>query len=380
MPYILWLEWRNFYCDEDLLDPQIVVRDEHVLDANSVARGRGIQPGFTLSQARSILPGILTKQWAEGEYEPKQRAWLNECTPYTGRIEPLQDHIAALDLTLLPQAEQAAEDLIEHLLRRFKSPMRYGAGPSKWVASIASHHLELYQASANPQRFLAPLSLDNLEVIPIEHRERLNLLGYFQIGQITTLPPAVLKRQFGEGGDLILRAARGQVSDPVRAIYPPDRLMDAFRFESPVAEREALDFALKHLAEHLAPRLNGRQAARARLVLEDENEDTLTAKRTFPRPIHDYAGLRSALRILCEQIVARIQDPLVGVRVMLTELEPYRPLQSDLFMPMKRLTPEPAMAALEQVFGQGAVMTGAAMPVPRRRRVLKEWKDATGWS
>lgn len=380
MSYVLWLEWRNFYCDEGLLDPQIVVRDDHVLDANAVARGRGIKPGFTLSQARSIEPGVVVDFWAEGKYAALAEEWLAACTAYTGRIEPLADHIAALDLSLLPQAASGAADLVERLLRQFKRPLRYGAGPSKWVAAVAAPHLELERSVGDAAGFLAPFSVDRLLVVPHEHRARLKLLGYFQIGQVAQIPRAVLRRQFGDGGDLIARAARGAVSDEVRPLYPPDQLMDTFRLDSPVVEAAPVQRALEVLAAHLVPRLAGRQAAQAELVLHDENEETLSARRTFPRPIHDLAGLRSALRILFEQLVRRIHEPLVALTVTLSELKPFRPLQSDLFFPSRRASPEPALVALEQVFGPGIVQTAAAMPVPRRRRLLKEWKDATGWS
>src|SRR5262245_15208245 len=109
MSTILWLEWKHFYVDSSSKGFALVVRDDTILDANAPANSLGVEPGTSLRQAKSLCQGARITKWNPDDYAAKQKLWLDVCTEYTGKIEPIDQHIAALDLSDHPDPTDIAE-------------------------------------------------------------------------------------------------------------------------------------------------------------------------------------------------------------------------------------------------------------------------------
>lgn len=382
MSYVLWLEWQGFYADEKAEGPEIVTRDSMVLDANSLAQRAGIQVGMSVSQARNIVPDVARRPWREEVYAAAQKSWLDLCLPFSGVIEPIDGHIAAIDLSGHPRPREVAEKLMEVLVDDIGLPLRYGSGSSKWVASLASRFHGLDQAIDDVQGFLEPLSVDELLPVDIATRERLAFLGYRKIGDVRRLSPSILRGQFGEEGYRILQAARGAVADPVRALYPLDLVVSSLTFDGSPETVEVLEAGFTRMARELSERLTERNsiAKRVELTLIHEEGKPTVLRRTFTRSLATDRDLFCALRLM---VPTPPERPIERVTILLSDLRKARRVQLDVYEGRSRSdldeSVRTAMMHVQTVFGEESVRRCSEIPTPRWMRVRKAYRDANGW-
>lgn len=381
MRYILWLEWVHFYTSGEAA-PAVCVRGKSVLDSNRAARECEIVPGMTLRQARNLCRDVKVLEWSSEEHQGLQCQWLDVCTEFTGIIEPIDQHIAALDLT----AHSRRLDIVERLIRRLTStlglPLLYGAAPSKWIARLAAHHDDLGLAAENPEAFLAPLPVDCLTPVELADRKRLEFLGYHRIGDVIRIPEDVLRGQFGEAAPLISRAVRGGHYEPVVALYPLDSIRECFLFESPVDDWPSIQEVFSILSKRVSARLNGRQSSIVNLSVEHENGRVEEIARKTTKPIHNHLTLRAALGILYPEFSPETQSTspsICAIRVTLRDLVETKYKQVHLVENDNRPAAHAALSYVQNTFGEGAVRLGSEIQLPRREKVLREWRRTVGW-
>lgn len=378
-PYILWLELNRFYVDRSD-DPVVIVRNKEVLDANEKAIQRGIQCGLSLRQARAILQGGVFKPWNAEEYEERRRAWLDLCVDYTGVIEPADQHSAWLDLSLHPSPVDVAERLIRVLTQRTGLNVSYGAAPSKWIACLAAKYEDCGLAIRDPQAFLSALSVSELLPIAPEQRVRLRFLGYDTIGSVACLPLPVLQEQFGQEGLLVQSASAGTLTQRVDPVYPPCSIAESIVFDGIVETLETIHEACQTLAARIGERLTSRnaQSTKLRATLELEDGSLKPLARTFTKPLRCPRSVYSALRLLLDPVLT---EPIASIRAFIPDLEKVRQFQPSLTEGTTKSSPqvEAAMRHVRTVFGDKSVQLGTEIELPRRVKVLREWKHAVGW-
>jgi DNA polymerase IV len=379
-PYVLWIELKGFYAEESD-EPIVVVRDGIVLDANDTARRRGMEVGISLRQARAMLHGGVFRTWLREEYEARSRAWLDRCVDFTGVIEPADQHSAWLDLSLHPNPVDVAERLIAVLNKTTGLQVSYGAATSKWIACLAALHGDCGLAVRDPAAFLA--ALPTAELLPVlpEHRERLRLLGYHTIGEVAALSLPTLREQFDEQGLLIHAASLGSLQHPAQAVYPPSSITESIVFDGAVETTEMIHDACRALAQGIGARLSNRglQSGKLRLTLELEDGKLQPLSRVFTKPLRCPRSVHAALRLLIDPA---LDSPIASIRAVVPDLEKVRQFQPSLIEGASPRGPLQADAAIRQVrtvFGDRSVQLGKEIVLPRRLKVLKEWKHATGW-
>lgn len=385
-PYVLWLEWIGFYtASEESPQPEIVTRDRTVLDANGAARKCGVRPGMHPRRAKTLANGCIVTPWQTDHYQERQNAWLDRCTDITGMIEPVDQHIAALDLSAHAHPFDLVEKLVRALLDHARLPLRYGIGPAKWIAQLAAEDPGHGNATEDPAGFLAPRPVGDLLPVPVAHRQRLEFLGYRTIGSVARLPLAILAKQFDKEALLIQRCAQGKHADPVRALYPPGCLRECHHFMPPIQDYQALLRVVDQLANRIGQRLlsRGEQTSQMEVSLETEDGETQVRSRRFTRAIHHALSVRSALKLLLSGAEGEITAPVVTLRIYLPDLAPVRAYQPKLIDTLhhapRKVDSEAAVDRVRAVFGDGAVRMGAEIVTSRRMKVLKEWSAATGW-
>lgn len=394
---ILWLQWRWFYLRDAIEGPPVVVlRDKRALDANRAATERGVYVGMEMRQIANVAPGCQFRQWNAEAFVERQRAWLDVCSEFSGIVEPIDQHVVAVDLSGHPNRIDMAERLVKALGDHMHLPLRYGAAPAKWIAALAAEKQELGLAVSDPGGFLARLPVECLLPASPEARERLSFLGYRWIGDVTRIPMSTLRGQFGEEALTILQAAQGRGDDPVRALYPRGVLKECLLFDSPVEDWETLRESRNRLAARLADRLDGRQSSLAELSVELEDGTFETFGRTFTKAIYHALTASAALRLLLPdqpqempadsrlylnpaESEGKAPPGVVALRVTLKDLEPVRQRQHRLIETHLRPNAEAAIRAIQTTFGERAVRLGTEVVPPRRERVLREWRHATGW-
>ncbi len=382
MGYLLWVELEGFYVDHHgVIDkPLVVSRDKLVLDANPLAKRRGIRLGMEVRQAKAVVNDCLVQEWEEECYLPRRKMWLDVCTDFTGIIEPLDQHIATLDLSGHPCPLDVTEKLVRELVSRTQLMVHYGAAPSVWIAKLAADHEDLGQAIESPAGFLSALPVKDLLPASEETRNRLSFLGYRTIGQVADIPLPVLQGQFGEEALTILSAAQGRHQQPVHPLYPLGSVHECLIFEGDVELQEAIDDALRLIADRIGNRLTHRSLQSSQLEIKLEMEQRIVAKsRRFTKPIHNSLSALIAMRLLIQDA---IDAPVSSIRATLTDLEKTRHRQQELegftFL-SKRPEASSAVSYVRTVFGENSIKLASQIQLPRRMRVLKEWQNATGW-
>ena len=380
--YLLWVEMEGFYVDhhESTDKPLIVAREKIVLDANLIARKRGVRLGMEVRQAKAVVTDCVVKLWEPERYHARRNQWLNVCTDYTGVIEPLDQHIAALDLSGHPNPLDVTERMVRELVGKIKLNVHYGAATSVWISKLAADRHDLGRAVHTPSEFLADLPVSDLLPVSEDARQRLTFLGYRSIGEVAQLPLDTLQGQFGEEAHLIFSASKGKHHQPVHAIYPLDSIQECLLFDGVVEDTDTIDNGLQAIAERVGRRLTdkGMQGSKLSIRLEFE-ERNYCKDRRFTKPIHNPLTTLIAMRLLIQDA---LDAPVVGIHVRLTDLEKTRYRQQELEgfnLRSKRPEAQSAVGYVRTVFGDQSLKLGSEIELPRRIRVLKEWQNATGW-
>lgn len=376
---VAWVEIEGFYAAQHAKDkPTIVLKNGSVIDPNQLAIQRKIEIGMTERQARTILPDGDFITWNKTDYLEKQNRWLDICVKFTDSIEPVQQHTAFLDLSLHPDPLAIAQELETTLSKAMSARVRIGVAKAKWVAQLAIGSKASKQAFENPRTFLSDLPVAMLTPVQADHRSRLEFLGYSTIGEVNTIPFPELIDQFDEQAHTIQQAARGSFCQRVEAKYPGESLLDRFVFDGAVESTEVIRDACDHWSKKIGERLQAKSLAGSKiwLALESEHGDIKILTRTFNKSI---ACTRTVLSALL-QTLGRVEKPLVSMKLQLSELHRYSVHQPSLFGCLKdgqRMVP--AIQKVKGRFGDHAIALGNERPEERRVRVLRAWKNATGW-
>ena len=389
MHYFLCVRLENFFVlnskalnDSNQKKPICVLRDKLVLDADPSARAKGVFYGMPERQARAILDKGIFVAWEIDDYREAQGVWLNRCLPFTSVIEPTDQHEAFFDLSSHPEPRDIASQLYQAL----GTAAHLGAASSKWLASLAADSApcgHIFDEAVNdPKGFLEKRNVACLSPIAEEHRVRLAFLGYRTIGEVAKLPLQVLKGQFGADALAIRQAAIGRIYQPVEAVYPPKSLIEALNFDGGTSSTLELDEGLVKLSEAMGEKLvsQEKQGSEVRLYIEFESGKVQTIVRRFQKVVRCRQSAISALRLM---IPRELNEPIYRIRVLMVNLTNVPRVQRDLTgrtpNEQRGASAEAALRSLRTVFGDQSVVQATEIQMPRRVRVLKEWKESTGW-
>lgn len=400
MHYILHLSALHFYSfvfteiHSALRGAPFVVEEaKRVLDASPEALARGVRLGMRIAEARTLVKDCAIVERSEEALRPYKEAWLDVCAEFADVIEPESDDRAYLDLSAQPDPYLTARELRLALHDRTSMAFRGGMSSAKWlsrvVCEVAGHRFgsaewveECKTATLAPRDFVASLPVSLLTPLAPSTRERLRFLGYRTAGQVADLPQEVLREQFGEEAPLIRLCALGKGSAPVRALYPPRSVFARVSFDSPVEAEGGLLDAVRDLAEELGRKLTDseQQGQRLNLRIEVESGAPEVRKRSFAKPLRDARSVECALQAILRE---RPQAPFVAMSARLPALQPARRTQSDfryLSIPSERREVEPALHTIREQYGAKSVVHASDLSFPRRVKLLKLWRDATGWN
>lgn len=384
MPYLVFLSIQNFYvrcvCAGGP-EPLAILRDKTVLDADEACQTLGIEIGMPEGRARTIL-GRRARffQWKKEIFEEASDSWLRACAEFSGIVEPADQHCGYVDLSAHPTPIFVADRMVESLAEQgFK--VRFGTGPSKWMAQLSASIDGGALGPLTPQD-LADLPSKRLSPVSPEHRERLGFLGYRTMRDVARIPMDTLREQFGDDGLLILQAARGTLSEPVKALFPPDQLTERLIFDGAVESQLVLDDALEGIGLRVGMRLGESQLQSTELIgeIEFESAAKVVARRRFNKPLRCPRSAKAALRLL---FADRFSEGVLSLKAHLPKLERVRSFQPDLMgivgYAEKMRAANASILQVREAFGEYSVRCGSDVVAPRRSRVMKEWKDATDW-
>lgn len=230
------------------------------------------------------------------------------------------------------------------------------------------------------ERFLAPLPLSFLP-LPEELSETLRALGLRRIGELAALDRGELEARFGPAGIRAHRWARGEDDRTFRPLSPEDPLEASLELEGPVASREPLLFALRHLLARVREDLASTGRCVAELELRAATTEAGDRKsRVAPaRPTLREDLLFELCRAAVErELEGKLAAPVEGLAVRVTRTAAPGARQGDLFFRGWRdpLATDAALARLRARVGKD----GVVRPAPRSRHrpeARNRWEPVT---
>lgn len=404
MHYFLYVRLHGFYSrtlqgvqPELQGQPVVVVRSKRVLDSSDEAAN--VSSGMTLSEARAILRDGRFIQWEEERYRDAQRVWLDLMAEYTDVIEPRSQHEAFLDLSLHPDPVDIAQQIRHDLGERLGWSAGIGLASTKWLAelsaersneergqaSLIQEQIDLSHPLNDPEGYMAGQPIDSMLPVPRECRERLKFLGYHSAGSVARLPLSLLREQFNGQALLIYQACRGGVFQPVEPRYPERALLERVVFDGPLQDLLLLDRSLGDLARKIAAKLEqgDLQGTALSAVVQVEEGLPMSVEREFTKPMHTEREVLTGLRLLLEPVLASAESGVLAIRIQMPRLQHVRKIQTtlDARLPKKERAASSASAFqhIRKVFGDHAIEVASQIAEPRRKLLMRTWKEATGW-
>jgi nucleotidyltransferase/DNA polymerase involved in DNA repair len=185
-------------------------------------------------------------------------------------------------------------------------------------------------AAVRERAFLQPLPVTLLPLAQ-EALRRLCFLGLRTLGQYAALPAAAVEQQFGRAGKLAYRYARGEDDRPVVPRWQAPHLAAEVELETPLAERECLIAALRHLVSPLLAELRGKLQAcgQVRLTVHFDDGSAQERERTFLLPTVEEERMVRTLEQLLDGM--HWQSPAIGLAVALGQIQDAVAEQLTLF-------------------------------------------------
>ncbi len=357
---------------------RLVVRDRLILDCDEPAKTAGVVVGMPVSKARLLLPRAQVIPWQAEWYCQITKKWLDVCAKYSGVIEPVDQHEAYLDLSNHPNPAGIHSDLIRALKEVAGSPIRSGSGQFKWLADLSIHFGESALAVIAPDAFLAPLPIEQLSPIAVEHRERLLFLGYRTAGEVAQLPLEILQGQFGNLALTIQQVATGRFGDEVAALYPPHKLTDVMRWPGGISDLESYNASVREIATRLGSRLSvqEKQSTQLAITLEFEEQPSRRLSRISTKALQDPRTVMAALRLLLPE---SYEHAPTALRVELRNLKAANRVQTVLggfnVQRERETVLSNTISQLATAYRPNVVIPAAQVILPRRRQVLRGWNS-----
>lgn len=317
---------RILHCDMDCFFAAVHMRDEPsratgpvvvggdpdgrgvVAAANYEARLFGIHSGMPAATARNRCPHAVFLRPDFPRYRRESQRIFDIFRRFTPMIQPLSLDEAFLDVTGFLHDHGSATAVARALKNAVRTErglvVSVGVGPNKLVAKIASDHDKPDGLTVvRPERvetFLGPLSVRRLYGVGPAGEQRLRRLGITTISELRAVPLEELEARFGSWGRTLWESARGIDRRPVKTERTRKSLSTEHTFRENLETLEAMEQALRQMADEVAKDLATRNLAGRTITLKVRYPDfeTPTRARTLRRPTRDAAELYSVARAL----------------------------------------------------------------------------------
>jgi len=335
---ILHVDMDAFYAAVEVLDqpalagrPVIVGGTPEgrgvVAAASYEARRYGVHSAMPAAQAIRRCPhGVFLRPRMERYLEVSEQVFAI-FRDYTPLVEPLSIDEAFLDVTgstrLFGPGEAIGRALKARIRREVGLTASVGVASNKFLAKLAS---ELEKPDGfvviRPDEITA--RLDGLPVGKlwgvgqVTERE-LNRQGIRTIGDLRRAPRELLRARLGAHADHLVALAARRDERPVVPVHEAKSIGNALTFAEDIADPDALQDILDHLAEKVAWRLrrHGLRGRTVTLKARDPDFTTHTRSQTLPQPTQSTVEIRAVARELLNLRLDRRGRPLrlLGVTV-----------------------------------------------------------------
>jgi DNA polymerase-4 len=358
-----------------------------VAAASYEARRYGVHSAMPGFRARELCPQGIFLSANMAHYAAVSAQIHDVFLRFTPEVEPLALDEAFLDISgsmrLFGRPIDVAQQLKQAVTEETGLTVSVGLGPCKLVAKIACtlgkpDGLRQVGPEQVPE-FLDPLPIRRLWGVGPVLAQRLDSLGIKTLGDLVRFDEGRLERAIGRRAGELQTLARGIDPRPVEADRIPKSYGEENTFEQDVLARDLVSAALTAHAEAVARRLRrdgyrGRtvtlkmKLARARgtRVSRDPHAETepqyplLSRSRTLSTATDDGRLIRATLLELWDD--AALKEPVRLLGASLSNLEARAEEQLELFGRPREDRLGPALDAIVERFGAGAITRAVDSP------------------
>ncbi|MBN7803486.1 DNA polymerase Y family protein [Algoriphagus aestuariicola] len=220
----------------------------------------GIRPGMAVADARALKPDLLIFPEKPGRGEKLLRNLAEWCLCYTpvAAIDPPDGLV--LEISGCPHLWGGEESYLRDLTTTLRSKGYHNRAAiadtigTAW--GMARHHKTSSITARDKQRnalqTLPPAAL-RLDAATLERMEK---LGFRQIGQFIDIPIPTLRKRFGEGILVRLEQALGTGHEPLEPITPQEPYLERLPCMDPIRTAPGIKIALEELLNTICKRLS----------------------------------------------------------------------------------------------------------------------------
>jgi DNA polymerase-4 len=297
-----------------------------VAAASYEARTFGVRSAMPMFRARRLCPELVVVDLRMDHYRAVSQQIRAILAAHTDLIEPLALDEFYLDVSATTASIEEAGALARRLKEEIRSgtglTASAGAGPSKFVAKIASDlrkpdGLVVVEPEA-VVGFLAPLPVSRMWGVGNVTERRLKEIGIETLADLAAADPARLGELLGKHGARMVEFARGADPRQVQVSRQPKSVSNETTFEEDTSDLALLTEHIARLAQRVAERLQRRGLAGRTVVLKltYRSFQHVTRRTTLERPTNDAALIATAARTLLDRSDAASRlVRLVGVGV-----------------------------------------------------------------
>ena len=336
------------------------------------ARRFGIHSGMPLITTYRLCPQAIFIEGSFTKYRDASRKFMAILADFTPFLEPGGLDEAYLDVTGFESLYGTIRQMAQAIKRRIREELglcaSVGISSAKIVAKVASDLSKpdglLEVASGEEASFLAPLDIAKLPGIGKKTGRVLRGLGINTLGELSLVPPGVLKSHFGTFGELLHRYASGIDDRKVTLPGAAKSISRETTFGRDTADRSFLKATLRYLSERVGSQLRqqDKQARCVTLKLRYADFTTITRSHTLkPASDTDQAIARIGLELLTKALAQERQPVrLIGIGVSnLTETGRQLDMLDSSAQRQEQLNK--AIDRIRKKYGFTAIQTGSTM-------------------
>lgn len=307
-----------------------------VVAANPLAMAAGVASGMTLTAARAHLPSLAVSN-INSEAETWELHSLAACAlALSPRIFLHAPQTLLIDATGCERVHGGEPSLLK-LTRELFTRLGYTVNAALCGNPTTAIALALDGGRAAP--ILGEDTVSALHDVPLaslrldpRSLEHLGSLGISRAGELLALPPASLPSRFDETLVCRVRQLRGELPEDFPVFSLPEIISERLEFEGPTDRRDAIMFALRHIATRLAERLDalGTGASRLEARVNPADGAPLEFAVEVSAPTRDARSLATLLLARFETVDTR-DIWFDSVEVNIPARLPVNARQKDLF-------------------------------------------------
>ena len=297
-----------------------------VSSASYEARKYGVRSALPISRAWKLCPNCVYLRPHFDLYIKASNSIMKILKNHADRFEQGGIDEAYLDISSqvkdFDEAGEFSKKIMEEVLEKERLTCSIGVAPNKMVAKIASDYKKPYGMTVvreeDVKGFLFPLKVRKIPGVGPKTDRRLKELKIETAGDLATLNPDALTRQFGVWGAKLHEYANGIDFSEVVEEYETKSIGREVTFEQDADDEELIFNVLDELAEDVHREVidNAFQFKTITVKVRYQHFDTHTRARSLLFPTNDLAILKNnAKRLIAPYLRGNKKIRLIGLRV-----------------------------------------------------------------